>query len=372
MRTLVATNDSRAAQRVRHVLLEQGGECPQGHLIPLDSAADRCGLLHPELVVFVINEDWQTGLNALRESRNTVPQTQILVAGPATDPKRILETLKQGADEFLDGEQLESELLGALERFRAARRSAANGPRGGRVIALLSPCGGSGASLLAASISTVLAQEHGQTGLIDLRLGVADLTSMFDLRPTRNLADLCNHVSRLDQTLFEQFLTRHHSGVQLLAAPLQASEVLRVTAKGVRRALALARVRFPCVVVDMGSSLSTEQVEALWQADTILLVARLDYTSIRNTRRMVDQLTELGISRDHLRLVINGYGQRCQLEVEQAEVAVGMKASHRVPYDAAAVNRAVNGGKPVVLCSRFSRITRSLRALAGSVNGVKA
>ena len=64
---------------------------------------------------------------------------------------------------------------------------------------------------------------------------------------------------------------------------------------------------------------------------------------------------------------MNGRGQRRQLEVDQAEAAVGMKAAHRVPYDPAAVNAAVNHGAPVVLHRRFRRIARSIRALAHSV-----
>ncbi len=371
MRVLVASNDEAMAQRVRAVFVENGAECPLGHLVSLDSAADRSGLIHPDLAVFVMPSDWHLGLATLQETRNTIPRVHALVIGPATEPKRILDTLKQGADEFLDAEIVEQELQGALERYRAARRQTETNPDGGRVIAVLSPCGGCGTSVLAASVSAVLAQEHGETGLLDLRLGIADLSSMFDLRPTRTLADLCDHVTRLDHSLFDQFLTRHNCGVQLLAAPVRDEDIRRVTPKGVRRALALCRVRFACAVVDIGSALGPEHVEALWQADVILLVVRPDYTSIRNGRRMVDSLTELGIARDKVRLIINGYGQRRQLDVDQAEVAIGIKATHRVPYDAAAVHSAVNGGVPVVLKCRFAKITRSLRALAYSVNGVK-
>jgi pilus assembly protein CpaE len=333
------------AERIRGILVEHGVECPAGHLVPLDSVADRSGLLRPELVAFVMPSDWIAGLATLRETRSVVPHMHALVLGPANDPKRILETLKQGADEFLDRETLETELVGALGRFQAVCQRADSGPNGGRIIAVLAPSGGSGASTLAAGISTVLAQEHGQAGLIDLRLGVADQTAMFDLRPTRTLADVCDNVGRLDQSLFEQFLTRHASGVHLLAAPIQSEDADRVTAKGVRRALALARVRFPCVVVDMSNALNAEQVEVLWQADVILLVARLDYTSIRNTRRMIDVMVELGIGRDRMRLVLNGCGQRRQLEVEQAELAIGVKASQCIPYNAAA---GMQGGRGVV------------------------
>jgi len=369
MRALIASSDHPLAQRVQAALADQGLDCPAGHVVPLDSIADRSGLVHPDLIVFVLPDEPRAGLPALRETRNTLPQVRILAVGPTTDARLILETLKQGADEFLDRQNPEGDLFGALERYRSLHARRDTGPKGGRVVALLSPSGGSGSSTLAASISAVLAQEHGDCGLIDLRLGVGDLASMFDLRPVRTLADLCEHVTRLDQSLFEQFLVRHASGVWLLAAPSQASDVARVTCKGVRRALTLARVRFAHVVVDMGNLLTGEQIEALWQADWILLVLRLDYTSVRNTRRIIDALTELGIGRDRLRLVANGLGQRRQLEVEQAEAAVGMKVAHRVPYDAASVHAAVNSGVPLVLHRRFRKISRSIKSLAHSVNG---
>lgn len=370
MRVLVASDDQGMAQRIRAVLAEHGVECPAGHLVPLELAADRSGLLRPELVALVMPADWNAGLAVLREMRSVVPHTRALVLGPANDPKRILETLKQGADEFLDCATVEAELAGALGRFRTAQQRTDSGPQGGRIIGVLAPSGGSGASTLAAGISTVLAQEHGQAGLIDLRLGVADQTAMFDLRPARTLADVCDNLGRMDHSLFDQFLTRHASGVQLLAAPVASEDAERVTAKGVRRALALARVRFPCVVVDMSNMLTAEQVEVLWQADVVLLVARLDYTSVRNTRRAIDAMVELGIGRDRMRLVLNGYGQRQQLEIEQAEVAIGMKATQCIPYNAAAVHFAVNNGQPVVMKRWFSRINKNIRTLAASVNGV--
>lgn len=369
MRTLIASDNPHLAQQVQSALHDQGLECPAGHVVTLDSIADRSGLAHPDLIVFVMPDDPRSGLTALRETRNTLPHVRVLAIGPATDPKLILETLKQGADEFLDRHDAGPELSGALERYRAQYIRRESGPTNGRVIALVAPSGGSGSSTLAASISTVLAQEHGDCGLVDLRLGVGDLAPMFDLRPVRTMADLCDHVTRLDQSLFEQFLTRHASGVWLLAAPSQTSDLDRVTCKGVRRALAMARVRFSHVVVDMGNILTGEQVEVLWQADWILLVLRLDYTSVRNTRRMIDAMAELGIGRDRMHLVVNGCGQRRQLDVEQAEAAVGMKVHHQVPYDAASVHSAINNGVPLVLHRRFRRITRSVKTLAHSVDG---
>jgi len=215
----------------------------------------------------------------------------------------------------------------------------------------------------------VLAQQHGECGLVDLRLAAGDLAPLLDMQPMHTLADLCDHLAHADQTLFEQVLVRHPSGVHLLAAPTQMSDARRVTSKGVRRAITLARARFANVIIDAGTVLAAEQLEALWQADEILLILRLDFTSLRNARRVIDTLVELGIGRDRMTLVVNGRQQRRQLEVAQAETALGMKIAHFIPYAPAAVNGALNDGVPVVLQSRSAKISRSMRDLAMSVNG---
>jgi pilus assembly protein CpaE len=369
MRVIIASDDRSMASRIRVVLRQRSLDCPEGHLVSLDSAADRAGVICPDLGILVMPADTTRGLDVLGETHNTMPRMRTLVFGPASDAKLILETLKRGAHEYLDQESVEDELSGALTRCRAAGPRPEEQGKAGKVITLISPSGGSGSSTLSASIATALAQAHGECGLIDLRFGVGDLAPMLGVRPNRSLGDMCDSLARLDQRLFEQFLTRHSSGVRLLAAPVQAEAVERVTNKGVRRALALSRVRFPYVVVDMDGSLSERQTETLWQTDEILLVVRLDYTSVRNARRIIDSMIDMGIGRDRMRLLVNGFRQRCQLEREQVEAALGMKIRHQIPYDPAAVNLAINDGMPVVLRRRYSRISRCIRGVAKSVNG---
>jgi pilus assembly protein CpaE len=169
--------------------------------------------------------------------------------------------------------------------------------------------------------------------------------------------------------MFEQFFARHAGGIHLLAAPRDYAEIPRITSPAVRRTLLLARANFPYVVVDLDNAFSAEQVEALWQSDVILLVLRLDYTSIRNVRRTLDKLADLKIASEQIRLVANGYGEARQLGYRQAEEALGLKISHYIPNDPGRVNAAVNRGVPVVLHRPSAKVSRSLKDLATSVNG---
>ena len=158
----------------------------------------------PALVVIVVPPNGERALAALREINNTV-QTSLLVVGPANDPKFILTTLHAGADEYLDETRLEDEIAEALIRLKTRQAKVdAIASLSGRVISVLSPSGGSGASVVAANLATVLAQEHGAVGLLDLRLAVGDLAHLLDLKPThswpifvRTSTDRCG--------LFDQF-----------------------------------------------------------------------------------------------------------------------------------------------------------------------
>ena len=370
MRILIACDHEEEGRRVAEVLAACGPESPSAQIVPLELAADRASRLVPELLVIVLPEEPEAGLGPLRETCNTVRGTHVLVVGPATDAKFVLSTLHQGADEYLDQGNLETDLTGALVRLKLRQAVPENPSEAGKVIACLGPSGGSGTSTIAANLGIVLAGKGKECGLVDLRLAAGDLASVLGLKPRYTLADVCDRLDRMDQSMFEQFFVRHASGVHLLAAPHEFGQIPKVSSQAVRRTLALARVRFPYVVVDLDNAFSGEQVEALWQSDVILLVLRLDYTSVRNVRLAMDHMAELGIGLERVRLVANFYGESRQLGARQAEEALGMRIAHYVPSDPARVNSAVNRGVPVVTQKPSAKISRSLRDLAASLNGV--
>jgi pilus assembly protein CpaE len=239
----------------------------------------------------------------------------------------------------------------------------------GRTIALLAPSGGSGSSTLAVNMATILAKEHKRAMLFDLKLETGDLAALLDLKPTHTLADLCQNAERMDQIMFERSLVRHASGVHLLAPPRMLPDIAYVTPEGILKALALARNLFPYVVVDLDHTFREEQMQVLRQSDVILLVFRLDFSSLRNTQRTLDYLAQKGIAKDRLRLVVNRYGQPKEVPAAKAEEVLEAKILHFIPDDPKTINRCNNNGIPAVLEFSSSRVCRSIIGLTASVNG---
>jgi pilus assembly protein CpaE len=366
MQAFLISDDEGLSVSIRHVLLRHGHECPAGNALPPGLALRRLAGARAELIVVILSPDPDRALEVLAEVRG-ITSARVLVVGPAHDPKLIRRSYQLGAGDYIDENDLDAELEAALARLQS------EGPSGpteaGRVLALLGPSGGSGASTLAVNIATVLAKEHKRALLFDLKLEAGDLAALLDVRPTYTLADLCQNISRLDRVMFERSLAQHDSGVHLLAPPRNIADIRHITPDGVRQALALARTIYPYVVLDLDHSFREEQVHALRQADLILLVMRLDFTSLRNTQRTLDYLGQLGLANDRVRVVVNRYGQPKEVPAAKAEEALGLKIFHYVPDDPKTINRANNNGVPAVLEAPSAKVCRSVAQLAVSVNG---
>jgi pilus assembly protein CpaE len=104
----------------------------------------------------------------------------------------------------------------------------------------------------------------------------------------------------------------------------------------------------------------------LRQATGIYLVFRLDFTSLRNARRILEHLRDLEIPRQRARLVVNRQGLPYELPQAEAEEALGEKLVHFIPDDSKTFNRANNAGIPVVLNNPTAKVSRSIVELVKS------
>jgi pilus assembly protein CpaE len=365
MRTFIVSDDAELGQRARQALLRQGQDCPADHVLPMQGVVERLAQTPVDLLVIVLAPDPERSLGVLSEL-HLLSAARVLVVGPASNSRLVLLALRAGAADYIEESDLEAELPAALSRLSSGQPS-----RGepGRTIAVLAPCGGSGSSTVAVNLAAALAGKHGNVLLCDLKLTTGDLASLLDVQPTHTLAELCQNAARMDRIMLERSLVRHSSGVHLLAPPRSFGDLRLVTAEGVRQALTLARTLFPYTVVDVDHSFGDEQLQVLRQADAILLVLRLDFTSLRHAQRTLEYFQERGIDRNRVQVVVNRYGQPQEVPAAKAEEALGVKIGHYIPDEPKTVNRANNNGVPVVLESQSAKVSRSLVQLAASLNG---
>ncbi len=261
----------------------------------------------------------------------------------------------------------------ALTRIESGRDDI--GKRG-KIISLFSPTGGAGVSTIAVNLAAALAAEKPtaqKVALVDLNPPPSDLCSLLDLEPKHTTAEVLGQWERLDSKMLAVAMTEHSSGIHVLAqpgCPLNGSiPRAEIPPAAVRQAFILLRRIFPLVVVNLGHTLSEEQVEAMRQSNLVGIVARADVPGLRHVNWALDALTAMNLSRDRFKLVLNGYGGGSQVKAAKVEAALHMKIFWSVPENSALVTRSRNEGLPLTGISSMARIKASF---AGFARGVRA
>jgi pilus assembly protein CpaE len=361
MRILIVSDSLRdpIAIKVKEALALLAGN-HRVDIATFNDARKTCCHFQPQLVLVIVSPCPDRGLELISQLRGQV-SGRLVAVGQIGESRLILRALRCGADHYLDHAELESELK--VELSCSLNKPPARVPAAS-LLAILSASGGCGASTVAVNVAATLAREHEQAVLIDLHLHGGDAAALLDLKTQFTLADLCRNVARLDESMFEKILAKHSSGIRLLSAPLLFSDFPVINAQGIIEAVNIARRCYSHVVIDLDDCFHNEQVITLHQATGILVVCRLDFTSLRNARRILDHLDKQDISRSRIRLLINQFGKPGELPVNEAENALGEKLALFVPNDPKTIAGANNAGVPAVIKEPGTKVAQSLGQLA--------
>lgn len=363
MYPMIASDDSQMAAKLRDALIQLGYDCRTGNVHTIDDAArhlqrtDR----QPDLVLFVMPDDKGRCLEWLTEFREAT-RARIIAVGAGSDASRILAAVHAGADDYLvENEDFYEQLRSFLVRLTAKRQCAS--PKG-RMTIVASAGGGCGTSIIASNLAVLIAQKRESCGLFDFDVSAGDQTALLNLKPRHTLAELCRNIEDCDRNLLEQSLTRHNSGLLLLAAPQRIADGRYLTAEALRTIARVGRSVVRDLVIDAGSVCNGGDPELLQAADQIILVFRCDVPGSRRLRLILESWEEAGIDLENVHFVANRCGQSKKLPVAKIESALRRDVLLCLSDDRRRVNLSVDCGNPVVLEAPTSSFSKSMIELA--------
>jgi pilus assembly protein CpaE len=231
-----------------------------------------------------------------------------------------------------------------------------------------------GASTLAAHLALALSEKphrrdpERQVALLDFDLQFGNLALMLDLEPTGEMVEIIRDPSRLDGPLLRASMTRHKSGVFVLPAPSEFVPLDALPAAAAIKLIELAREEFDFVVLDLPLAVPRWLDAVLQQSDQLYVVSQLNVAAIRQTRRLLDFITEENHYDLPVSVVLNRHVWRFseRARLKQATRALGQPIDHYLPEDAALALEAVNRGTPLFELRRRAKLCRSLRELAAA------
>jgi pilus assembly protein CpaE len=326
--------------------------------------------LRPSGVVINMNHMGEPALKLVQRIVNDLPSTAVICASRDSSPDLILRSMRTGARDFIRLPINDDELATVIERTaQFASEHADDEPKKrGRAIAVFSPKGGCGTSLIATNLAMT---QKTPTVLVDLNLQSGDLELLLGLKPKFSLADVVDNRDRLDDALLASYITPHSKNVSLLAAPTKAESAEDIEPKHIYEVMELLRQRYDTVIIDTPHSFDSTTISALDHADQILMVLTLEIHAIRSTRRALEIFDRLGYPRKKVRLVVNRWSKNIELDQKQVEDFLGERVIAFIQSDYRAAVNSINLGQPLVESAPGSLVTTDLFNLAGKVFGDK-
>lgn len=366
MRVLIAGKSESQRTLIQEALTNCASGCQIISSCDLSKFPEQVSQYRPEVAIVDLTTGVDEALNSISEAQEAYPARTIAI-GPSSDAKLILRTLNHGVDRYVDTANLNEELPASLRRVDAQPRVER---KHGKVIGVVGCSGGCGATTLVVNVGASLAKKGGATHLIDLDLEKGDLAAMLGVQGTHSIAEFCQSLSRMDEALLDKCLTSCSQDLVLMSSPADYRKIESVTPRGVRKAINMVRSRGPYVLIDIANSFRSEQAQALFAADEILVVLRAEYTSVRQASRVLAYLADLGIADDRVKLVVNRFVSRAGLRISDIENSLQRTIHMQIPENSKHMSAAVNRGTPLVIDRPRSPVSSSLFELASSVNGV--
>jgi pilus assembly protein CpaE len=231
-----------------------------------------------------------------------------------------------------------------------------------RVIAILSPKGGSGKTTVATNLAVGLAQiAANQVVLIDLDLQFGDVASALRLTPEHTIADTARP-GMLDTTTLKVLLTPHPAELFALCAPESLAQADDLDPDHLAQVVTPLATEFKYVVIDTSAGIDAHALAAMELATDLIMVCTTDVPCVRGVRKALEALDIIGMSNQGRHFVLNRADARVGLSATDIESTLGMKIDVSVP-SSQAMWLSLNSGTPILESDAGSPAGRAMGEL---------
>jgi pilus assembly protein CpaE len=389
IRVLIVDDIAETRENIRKLLQFESDVLVVGAARTGVEAIDLARETEPDVVIMDINMPDMDGISATEALLRDVPFAQIVMLSVNNDADYVRRAMRAGARDFLakppSGDELISTIrtLSVMAHEQKEKIAApvpqvmVQGPGGrgftgplrpqGKIIAVYSPKGGVGCTMMATNLAVGLDTADTPTVLVDASLQFGDIAVALNLQAKNTFVDLAARSEELDADYVADVLIHHESGLRVLAAPPRPEMADEIAATQVRNVLQFLKREFAYVVVDTSSNMDDITLAVLDTADLLVTIATPEIPSIKDTRLLFDLLGVLEFPKQRVFFVLNRMDRKSGITAEAVSENLKVPVDGEVPFDEKAVTTSINRGSPILLNDKGQPVARSLLKILGDL-----
>ena len=333
-----------------------------GHMLVADKK--------PAVLFVDLSQDPDKALAIIEQLKVEQPELNIFALGKKINPELILKAVRLGVRDFF----VLPEDREVVERTIRSISKAEEGRSGqGTVISVFSLLGGCGVTTLTTNLAGYLARSPKQRSILfDLDLYKGDVSYFLNLEPHFTITDFIQNIGRIDGELLDSSLAKHASGLSILGTPRSYEGAEEVTGEHVTRAIQSLRSHFDFIVVDCLKAIDDIFLAVMDSADIILLVTLQTVPGLKNTKRCLELLEQLGYDRAKIKVVLNRFAKKTRaFSVKNIEKTLNWPIAATLCNMEQETMDAINTGRLLQEAHPKVKLTQEIASLSNLITKVK-
>jgi pilus assembly protein CpaE len=319
----------------------------------------------PDVTMVLFNGgNEEASLNFLQAQAEASPRPVLFALVHERSPVLMRRILRAGADELLFLPLEPGDATRALLKISETRRRAER-QAGGVIVSMVSTVGGVGVTSLAGNLALALRYTlNKRVAVVDLDLQAGSMAVFLNLEPERSIMQLCESDRRLDSIQLESALTKHPSGIYLLAAPKRIEDSELVADRTIGEVLDLMRQLFDFVIVDCGGYIDENAVAAWERSDHLFYLLDQSIAAARCAWRFVDLFGRLGLAGVEPNFILSRFLPHHPISEAQITHTLGRPIYAKIPRDEKVLERMQLRAQDLWQVGSGSPLARAIEELA--------
>jgi pilus assembly protein CpaE len=331
-----------------------------------ESAPDGNGsAAEAEVVMVLVNADESEAPVAYLQRQASLDPRPVLFALLHDRSSDLMKrVLRAGADELLFLPLDSGDVTRALLKISETRRREERHD-GGQVVSLVSLIGGIGVTSLVGNLALALRYAFDRrVAVVDLDLQTSGLAVCLNLEPERTIMALTEGDRKIDSIQLESALSKHASGIYLLAAPKRIEDSELVTDTTVGAIINLMRQLFDYVIVDCGTHIDANAVAAWEHSQHLFYVLDQSIGAARCAWRFVDLCSRLGLDGVEPNFVLSRFVPNHPISEDQLSHTLAAPIFARIPRDEKVLERVQLAAQDLWQVAPNSPLAKSIEDFA--------
>lgn len=344
----------------------------------LDAESQGIADAHPALLLVDLDPQDRAQMLALERVMATrASGLPVIVISDKLSAESARDFMRLRVSDWCPKGSIQSDLLQACERAVLAQAGRSPGTEAA-CYAFMPAGGGVGTTTLAIQSAFLIgrkARNFQSTCLVALDFQTGSIADYLDLTPNLQLEEIASNPERLDEQLLEVMLSRHETGLAMLAAQNALRDYGSIDTELVTRLLDMASARFDTLIIDMPRVWLPWSQDVLLGCDKVFMVTEMTVPGLRAAHRLADALVEkcggeIGVSvlvnRCRQRLIGSGINS---LRKSDAQDMLGDRLGGFVFEDYRLVREAIDRGVPLFEIDKNNKIDKDLTEVLFSSEG---